>query len=148
MQIVCAWGRGDAGNLRASLAVHLPDADVHVWPDVPLTAATRDSIDASFLAQLPAGAHVVNTARGEIIVDAALLAALDAGHIASATLDVFREEPLPAAHPFWHHPRISITPHVAAATLMEPAVAQIAERIATLERGIAVDGAVDIARGY
>ncbi|MEO6748451.1 MAG: glyoxylate/hydroxypyruvate reductase A, partial [Casimicrobiaceae bacterium] len=133
---------GDAG-----LAPFLAGARVLVCL-VPLTAATRDSIDATFLAQLPVGAHVVNAARGEIIVDAALLAALDAGHIASATLDVFREEPLPAAHPFWHHPRISVTPHVAAATLMEPAVTQIAERIAALERGIAVEGAVDISRGY
>ena len=54
---------------------------------------------------LPRGAHVVNVARGDIVVDADLVAALDAGHLAGATLDVFREEPLPRAHPFWHHPR-------------------------------------------
>lgn len=115
---------------------------------VPLTAATRDLVDGRFLAGLPQGAHVVNIARGEIVVDADLIAALDGGRLASATLDVFREEPLPAAHPFWHHPRITVTPHASAITLAEPSVAQIAERIARLERGIAVAGAVDLARGY
>lgn len=115
---------------------------------VPLTAATRDLVDARLLAQLPRGAHLVNVARGEIVVDADLIAALDAGHIASATLDVFREEPLPAAHPFWHHPKVTVTPHVSAVTLPEPSIAQIAERITRLERGIAVDGAIDRVRGY
>jgi glyoxylate/hydroxypyruvate reductase A len=115
---------------------------------VPLTPTTRDSIDAGFLRQLPRGAHLVNVARGEIVVDADLVEALDSGHLASATLDVFREEPLPAAHPFWHHPRITVTPHVSAITLAEPAVAQIAQRIRAIERGEVASGAVDPARGY
>jgi glyoxylate/hydroxypyruvate reductase len=115
---------------------------------VPLTPATRDRIDATFLARLPRGAHLVNVARGEVVVDADLMSALDSGHLASATLDVFRQEPLPADHPFWHHPRITVTPHVSAVTLAEPAIAQIAERILAIERGDAATGAIDPARGY
>ncbi len=115
---------------------------------LPLTAQTRDIVDAQLLSMLPAGAHLVNVARGAIVVDADLIAALDSGRLASATLDVFREEPLPAAHPFWHHPRVSVTPHASAVTLMEPAIAQIAKRILQLERGMAVAGAVEPARGY
>jgi glyoxylate/hydroxypyruvate reductase A len=115
---------------------------------LPLTPATQGLVDRKFLAGLPQGAHLINVARGAIIVDADLVAALDAGQLASATLDVFREEPLPASHPFWHHPRISITPHVSAVTLAEPSVAQIAARIERLENGAAVGGAVDVSRGY
>ncbi|MEP7061788.1 MAG: glyoxylate/hydroxypyruvate reductase A [Betaproteobacteria bacterium] len=115
---------------------------------VPLTPATRDRVDAAFLAGLPRGAHLVNVARGELVVDADLVAALDGGQLASATLDVFREEPLPASHPFWHHPRITVTPHVSAVTLAEPAIAQIAGRILAIERGDVAVGAIDPARGY
>ncbi|MEO6929955.1 MAG: glyoxylate/hydroxypyruvate reductase A [Casimicrobiaceae bacterium] len=115
---------------------------------LPLTEATRDMVDAAFLALLPRGAHLVNVARGAIIVDADLLSALDSGHLASATLDVFREEPLPRAHPFWRHPRVSVTPHSSAMTMMEPAIAQIAQRIEAMDRGVAVDGAVQLGRGY
>ncbi len=115
---------------------------------LPLTPATQDLVDRNVLGGLPRGAHFINVARGAIVVDADLIAALDAGQLASATLDVFREEPLPPSHPFWHHPRISITPHVSAVTLAEPSVAQIAARIERLEQGVAVGGAVDVSRGY
>lgn len=115
---------------------------------LPLTPATRDLIDAKALAAMPRGAHLINVARGEIVVDADLLVALDDGQLASATLDVFRHEPLPADHPFWHHPRVTVTPHVSAVTQVEPAVQQIAARIVALERGEIPDGAVDRARGY
>jgi len=83
---------------------------------LPQTAATENLLDAARLAQLPAGAVIVNPGRGTLIDEAALLAALDSGHLAHATLDVFREEPLPAEHPFWAHPRVTVTPHVAAET--------------------------------
>jgi glyoxylate/hydroxypyruvate reductase A len=97
---------------------------------------------------LPRGAHVINVARGEIVVDADLIAQLDAGHLAGATVDVFRVEPLPREHPFWHHPRIVVTPHVSAVTLIADSVAQIATKIRRLERGEPVSGAVDRSRGY
>jgi len=115
---------------------------------LPSTPATRGLVGADALRRLPRGAHVVNVSRGELVVEDDLLAALDDGHLGSATLDVFAEEPLPSGHPFWHHPRIVITPHVSAATLIDDSVAQIAARIAAHARAERVDGVVDRARGY
>jgi glyoxylate/hydroxypyruvate reductase A len=115
---------------------------------LPSTAQTRDLLDRARLSLLPRGAHLVNIARGELVVDADLLALLDEGHLASATLDVFREEPLPAGHPFWHHPGIVVTPHVSAVTLVGESSAQIAAKIRRLEQGLPVTGLVDRVRGY
>lgn len=78
---------------------------------LPLTAETEDVINARTLAALPKGACVINCARGAHVVDEDLIAALESGHIEGATLDVFRTEPLAPDHPFWDHPRITITPH-------------------------------------
>ena len=115
---------------------------------LPATADTASLLDRAALQTLPAGAHVINVARGGIIVDEDLIALLDSGHLAGAMLDVFREEPLPRAHPFWHHPRILLTPHVSAVTLVADAIAQIAAKIRRLERGEAITGIVDRVRGY
>jgi glyoxylate/hydroxypyruvate reductase len=115
---------------------------------LPSTPATRGLLDRDALDGLPRGAHLINVARGEIVVDEDLIAALDAGRLSAATLDVFREEPLPASHPFWHHPRITLTPHRSAVTLVDDSVAQIAAKIRRLERGESVTGVVDRARGY
>jgi len=115
---------------------------------LPLTQATRGLLDRRALSKLPGDAHVVNVARGALIVDEDLLALLDEGRLASATLDVFHDEPLPASHAFWHHPRISITPHVSAVTLVEESVAQIAAKIARLEAGLPITGIVDRDRAY
>ncbi|MEN9313988.1 MAG: hypothetical protein RIS35_381 [Pseudomonadota bacterium] len=114
----------------------------------PLTDDTRDLIDAERLARLPRGAWLVNVARGELVVDDALIAAIDAGHLAGATLDVFREEPLPPDHPFWRHPRIRMTPHIAAITLLRESADQIANKLARLHAGERVGGLVDRALGY
>jgi glyoxylate/hydroxypyruvate reductase len=115
---------------------------------LPATPATRNLLDRSMLSRLPRGAHVVNVARGEILVEADLIALLDAGHLAGAMLDVFRVEPLPSGHPFWHHPRIVVTPHVSAVTLVADSIAQIAAKIHRLERGQPVGGTIDRVRGY
>ena len=77
-----------------------------------------------------------------------LLALLETGQMAGAMLDVFRTEPLPAGHPFWTHPRITVTPHTSARTLRSESIAQIVGKIQALERGEAVAGVVDLARGY
>lgn len=115
---------------------------------LPLTADTAGILNRRTLARLPEGAYVINVARGGLIVDEDLLAALDAGQVAGATLDVFHEEPLPAAHPYWRHPKVLVTPHASALTLIDEAAAQVAGKIRRLERGEPVTGVVDLARGY
>ena len=114
----------------------------------PSTPQTRDLFDRQTLAQLQPGACVINVSRGDLLVDEALLALLDSGHLAGAALDVFRQEPLPPDHRFWKHPKIRITPHVSAITVIEPSARQVAGKIRQLERGEAVTGIVDRVRGY
>ena len=115
---------------------------------LPLTPETDSILSASNLAVMRPGGYLINVARGAHVVDADLLAALDSGHLAGATLDVFRTEPLPADHPFWAHPRITVTPHTSARTLRSESVAQIARKIAALQSGQGVAGLVDAGRGY
>ena len=115
---------------------------------LPSTPETENLLDAAALAKLPRGAMIVNAGRGELIDDAALLAALDAGHVAQATLDVFREEPLPADHPYRAHPRVTVTPHVASATRPETAAETVIAQIARMEAGEAPLHVVDRTRGY
>ncbi|MCI5069747.1 glyoxylate/hydroxypyruvate reductase A [Acidovorax sp.] len=115
---------------------------------LPLTPETADVINADTLAHLQPGAYIINVARGAHLVEDDLLAAIERGHVAGATLDVFRTEPLPAGHPFWNHPRITITPHTSARTLRDESIAQIARKMAALQRGATVAGVVDAGRGY
>ncbi|WP_394756924.1 2-hydroxyacid dehydrogenase [Rhodoferax sp.] len=115
---------------------------------LPLTADTHDILNRATLSRLQPGGYVINVARGAHLVDEDLLMLLDSGHLAGATLDVFRTEPLPPAHPFWRQPKITLTPHTSARTLRETSIAQIAGKIGALERGEPVPGAVDRERGY
>ena len=115
---------------------------------LPLTEETEGTLNKTTLAKLKPNAYLINVARGRHLVDDDLLELLDSGHIAGATLDVFREEPLPPQHAFWTHPKITITPHISAITLRAESVLQIAKKISALERNEAIDGAVDRARGY
>ena len=115
---------------------------------LPLTPETANVMNQDTLGRLQPGAYVINVARGAHLVEEDLLALIDSGHVAGATLDVFRSEPLPAGHAFWNHPRITITPHTSARTLRDESIAQIARKMAALERGEAVAGIVNPARGY
>jgi glyoxylate/hydroxypyruvate reductase A len=115
---------------------------------LPLTPDTDNLIDRALLQKLRPKAYVINVGRGAHVVDADLLAAIAAGEVAGATLDVFREEPLPAAHPFWDEPRIAITPHCSALTQRSATLTQITAKIARLERGEPITGIVDRSRGY
>ena len=115
---------------------------------LPLTPQTRDIMNARNLSRLMPGGYVINVARGAHLVDEDLIALLDSGHLAGAALDVFRTEPLPAGHPFWRHPKVTVTPHTSARTLRDETIAQIARKMVALERGEPIVGVVDAQRGY
>jgi glyoxylate/hydroxypyruvate reductase len=115
---------------------------------LPLTPETANILGASTFALLPRGACIVNIARGDHLDEQALVAALDEGRLGGAMLDVFRREPLPSGHPFWHHPKIVITPHVAAQAIAELMVSQVIGNIRRIERGEPPLGVVDPVRGY
>lgn len=115
---------------------------------LPDTSQTRNLLNAETLALLPYGATVINAGRGTLIDDQALLAALDRGHPGHAVLDVFRQEPLPPDHRFWSHPRVTVTPHIAAETRPETAAPVAAENLRRAMRGAALLHLVDRARGY
>ena len=123
---------------RAEIAVLL-------LPDTP---ATENTLNAETLALMPKGARIINPGRGPLIDDDALLAALDKGHIGHATLDVFRVEPLPSDHPYWAHPNVTVTPHIAAETRASTASQVIAENIRRGESGQEFLHLVDRTLGY
>jgi glyoxylate/hydroxypyruvate reductase A len=115
---------------------------------LPLTESTRGIVNADLLAALPKDACVINAARGPHLVDEDLIAAIDDGHIRAATLDVFHTEPLPADHPFWSHPKITVTPHMASLTVASSAADWMAENVKLIEAGKPPLNRVDLKRGY
>ena len=115
---------------------------------LPNTPATRGILNHETLKLLPAGASVINAGRGEQIEDADLLAALDSGHVASAVLDVFHQEPLPDDHPYWDHPAVTVSPHVASVTSPVTAVPVLMESLRRLQAGEPVDHLLDRTTGY
>lgn len=115
---------------------------------LPDTTGTRDLLNAARLALLPRGATIINAGRGTLIDEAALISALDQGQVGHAVLDVFRTEPLPPEHPFWAHPGITVTPHVAAETRPATASPVVAENLRRAMRGAPLLHVVDRARGY
>ncbi len=174
---VAILGLGELGTAAASALVALgfrvsgwsrtpraiPGVRCHSGPDqlhtaitdvdiisllLPHTPQTENIVDAAFLAACRPGAVLLNSGRGALVNDQDLLAALDRGHIANATLDVFREEPLPARHPFWAHPNITIWPHIASDTHPESASAVLVENIRRGEKGEPLLHLADRNRGY
>ena len=115
---------------------------------LPRTPDTENTLNAETLGWTKPGAVILNPGRGALIDDAALLAALDSGQIGHATLDVFRVEPLPQDHPFWAHPRVTVTPHIAADTRPDTSAEVIVENIRRGEIGAPFINLVDRARGY
>ncbi|MCZ2497583.1 glyoxylate/hydroxypyruvate reductase A [Xylophilus sp. Kf1] len=115
---------------------------------LPLTPATQDILNHRSLSRLKPGGYLINVARGSQLVEEDLLRLIDEGHMAGATLDVTRQEPLPAGHAFWTHPKIVLTPHVSAQTLVHESIAQISEKVRSAMAGEPLRGVVDTARGY
>jgi len=138
--ITCAAG-------PEGLARVLGEADFVVLL-LPLTPETENLVGRKVIAMMKPGVVIVNPGRGALIDDAALLAALDAGHVAHATLDVFRTEPLPPDHPFWAHPKVTVTPHIAADTRTASAARTLAENIRRGEAGEPFLHLVDRTRAY
>jgi glyoxylate/hydroxypyruvate reductase len=162
---VCVLGQGQMGRAAAAriamqgyrvtgwrrdgtpLPPLLAQSDI-VINLLPLTPDTRGLLDAAFFAALPAKASVVNLARGTHVVDADLLAALDSGHLRHAVLDVFHTEPLPAGHPYWQHPRVTLLPHAAALTDPRSAAEVAAANLRAARDGVPLAHRVDRLRGY
>ncbi|BDW84742.1 2-hydroxyacid dehydrogenase [Roseicyclus marinus] len=138
--VTCHHG---ADGLRSALSQ--AEIVVLLLPDTP---ATENTLNAETLALLPRGAVILNPGRGPLIEDAALLAALASGQVGHATLDTFRIEPLPADHPYWTHPQVTVTPHIASATRTETAARTIVENIRRGEAGEPFRHLVDRDRGY
>ena len=153
---VRGWSRSAKSELPASVSgFHGPDqlADFLAGCDtlvclLPLTAETEGILDARFFAGLPRGAHLINVGRGGHVVEADLLQALASGQLGFATLDAFVDEPLPAAHPFWVHPKILVTPHIASRTPLPAIARQTLRNLELIERGLPPENAVDPALGY
>lgn len=137
--------RTASGSIGLHTVLERAEIVVLLLPDTP---ATTNILNAETLALLPRGAVIINPGRGSLIDDGALLAALESGQIGHATLDVFRTEPLPPDHPYWAHPRVTVTPHIAAETRPDSAARVIAENIRRAETGAPLLHLVDRARGY
>lgn len=129
------------------LAQSLATAEILILllPDTP---ATKDTLNRATLAKMPRGAVIINPGRGSLIDDNALLAALDSGQISHATLDVFQIEPLPETHPYWAHPGVTVTPHIASETRPVTASQIIAENVRRGEANEPFLHLVDRAQGY
>lgn len=115
---------------------------------LPLTRDTKGLLDAKLFAMLPRGAYLINMARGGHVVDEALLAALDSGHLSGAALDVFNQEPLPPEHRYWTHPKVQVTPHIAGATNPRTASPGVIENIKNIRAGKPLINTVDPKSGY
>lgn len=114
----------------------------------PLTEATRGIVNRDTLGRMPRGSWLINVARGGLVVEPDLIDAIDSGQLLGASLDVFETEPLPAGHPFWSHPGVRLTPHVAAVTLPDEGAEQLTAKIRQWMAGEPVSGQVRRDRGY
>jgi glyoxylate/hydroxypyruvate reductase len=115
---------------------------------LPLTPQTRGILNANLFARLPTGTFLINVARGGHLTEGDLIPAIDSGKLSGATLDVFETEPLPESSPFWAHPKITVTPHIAAISDPRVAAQYVVDGIARFERGEALENVVDLDRGY
>jgi glyoxylate/hydroxypyruvate reductase A len=132
---------------REQLGAFLARSDILVNL-LPLTTETEDILNAKAFSALPNGAAVINLGRGGHLVEKDLVAALDSGHLAAATLDVFRQEPLPKEDPLWRHPRITIMPHASRRIEGRPMVPRICDAVRRLHAGKPLENLIDRGKGY
>ncbi|AVE08479.1 glyoxylate/hydroxypyruvate reductase A [Pseudomonas palleroniana] len=132
---------------EAQLPAFLNQCDILLCV-LPLTEQTQGILNRRLFAQLPKGAALINMGRGGHLVEEDLLQALASGQLSGAVLDVVQEEPAPADHPFWGHPQILLTPHIAAMTQPDSAFAVLLENIRRHQRGEPMLGEVDRSKGY
>ena len=151
---VAGWSRGPKDlpgvasfHCEGGFARFLNRSDISVCL-LPLTPETTDILDARAFAALPKGAALISVGRGPQVIEADLLAALESGHLDGATLDVFRDEPLPADSPFWDHPRVVVVPHVASMTIARSACEVVIDNIRRFEAGQPLLHVVDLDKGY
>ena len=152
---VSGWSRSERQFPEPIKSVHgrkgfenlLASCDIHVCI-LPLTPETTDLFDGRSFTQMKKGAYFINGGRGKQVVETDLLAAIRSGHLAGACLDVFATEPLPADHPFWEEPAITIWPHVAAQTNPDTAADQVAAAITAAANNQPLFNLVDKKRGY
>ena len=153
---VRGWSRSPKRDVPAGvIAFHGPDqldafltgCDTLICL-LPLTPETRGFLCADLFARLPRGVHLINVGRGEHLVEADLLAALDTGQLGAATLDAFEQEPLPPDHRFWTHAGILVTPHIATRTDISVIAQQTLDNLTLLKQGVRPDTMVDRERGY
>jgi glyoxylate/hydroxypyruvate reductase A len=151
---VAGWSRGkkDVKGIESfagadAMTAFLARTDILICL-LPLTPQTRGILNKETFAALPTGAFVINVARGGHLIEEDLVAAIDSGHLAGATLDVFRTEPLPETSPLWKHPKFTVTPHVAAISDPRTMAKVAADGIARRESGQPMENVVDFERGY
>lgn len=132
---------------RLTLNTFLSESEILVCL-LPLTDETKGIINRNLLLNLPKGAYVINVARGGHVVDKELVAVLDEGHLSGAFLDVFQQEPLPAGHPFWKHPKIDLSPHIASVSDIDSVVPQLLENYRRMQHGQPLLNLVSKSRGY
>lgn len=132
---------------KAQLSDFLKQSDILVCM-LPLTAETQNILNKNTFAQLPKGSFLINVGRGEELVEEDLIKSLDSGHLTGAFLDVFRQEPLPTEHPFWTHPKIHVTPHIASVTNAATAAPQILDNYQRMMAGKPLVNQADLQKGY
>ena len=115
---------------------------------LPLTPETENILNKDLFQKLPEGAYLINVARGKHLVENDLLEMIETGHLAGAALDVFRKEPLPEEHPFWQHPKIQVTPHIASVTNPSSVVSQVLGNYERMKNDEPLHNVVDKEKGY